>query len=266
MSKELVKSQFGAAAESYAVSRVHAQGASLGRMVELVQPQPDWQVLDVATGAGHTAFVFAPYVAEVVASDITPEMLATTARLAQERGLTNITVKEADAEELPFADATFDLVTCRIAPHHFGDVERFLRECERVLKPGGLLALVDNVVPGSTGDDAEAEEQRLAGNYINTFERLRDPSHQRCLSIDEWLQAFQAAGLTVIHHETQPKAIEFNDWARRLNMSEDQIPRLRSMLLQAPPAATAFLQPTLAGDDVHFLLGEALVIGEKRNA
>jgi ubiquinone/menaquinone biosynthesis C-methylase UbiE len=263
MSKELVKSQFGAAAASYAVSRVHAQGASLGRMVELVQPQPDWQVLDVATGAGHTAFAFAPHVAEVVASDITPEMLATTARLAQERGLANVTIQEADAEELPFSDATFDLVTCRIAPHHFGDIDRFLHQCERVLKPGGLLALVDNVVPGSTGDDARAEEQRLAGDYINTFERLRDPSHQRCLSVDEWLQAFGRAGLAVIHYETQPKAIEFNDWARRLNLDEEQIPRLRSMLLQAPPAATAFLQPTLAGEEIHFLLGEILVIGKK---
>lgn len=263
MSKDLVKSQFGAAAESYAVSRVHAQGASLGRMVELVQPQPDWRVLDVATGAGHTAFAFAPHVAEVVATDITPEMLATAARLAQERGLTNIRVQEADAEELPFVDASFDLVTCRIAPHHFADVPAFLHECARVLKAGGLLALVDNVVPGSAADGAQAEEQRLAGDYINAFERLRDPSHQRCLSVDEWLQAFQAAGLTVVHHETQPKAIEFNDWARRLNMSEEQIPRLRSLLLQAPPAATAFLQPAPAGDDIHFLLGEVLLIGKK---
>lgn len=266
MSKDLVKAQFGAAAESYAVSRVHAQGASLGRMVELVKPQPGWRMLDIATGAGHTAFAFAPHVSEVVATDITPEMLAMTARLAQERGLANITVQEADAEALPFAEASFDLVTCRIAPHHFGDVNRFLRECVRVLKPEGRVALVDNVVPGSTGNDAEAEEQRLAGDYINTFERLRDPSHQRCLSVDEWLQAFERAGLTVVHYETQPKAIEFNDWARRLNMSEEQLPRLRSLLLQAPPAAAAFLQPTLAGDDVHFFLGEALLIGKKRDA
>jgi ubiquinone/menaquinone biosynthesis C-methylase UbiE len=261
MSKALVKEQFGAAAEAYAVSRVHAQGASLGRLIELVAPQPDWRMLDIATGAGHTAFAFAPHVEEVVASDITPEMLATTLRLAQQRGLSNLRIQEADAEALPFPDASFELVTCRIAPHHFADVAAFLGEARRVLRPGGLFAMVDNTVPGSAGEDVESMAQRSAGDYINSIEKLRDPSHHRCLSVEEWLAAFVAAGFTVVHHETQPKAIEFLDWAVRLNPAADVVPRLRTLLLQAPPAAAAFLQVTPAGDDLHFLLREAILIG-----
>jgi len=70
-----VQTQFGANAEKYATSAVHAKGASLARLVELTAPQPDWRVLDVATAAGHTAFAFAPHVEWITAVDITPEML-----------------------------------------------------------------------------------------------------------------------------------------------------------------------------------------------
>jgi ubiquinone/menaquinone biosynthesis C-methylase UbiE len=262
MSKDLVKEQFGQAAHSYAVSRVHAQGASLARMVELVQPQAHWRVLDVATGAGHTAFAFAPHVAQVIATDITPEMLATTARLAQEKGLANVGVQEADAETLPFADATFDLVTCRIAPHHFVAVQTFVQEVARVLKPGGLFALVDNVVPGSQGAP-EAEEQRVAGEYINAIEKLRDPSHQRCLSMEEWLGILYRAGFTVLHQETAPKTIEYLEWVQRMNASTEVQTTIYDRVVNAPAAVQRYLQPAPSGDDLVFTLAEGLIIGAK---
>ena len=87
MTKDLVQQQFGAHAAAYATSTVHAKGASLGRLVELVKPQPQWQALDIATGAGHTAAAFAPHVARVVASDLTEEMLEESAKLATVQGL-----------------------------------------------------------------------------------------------------------------------------------------------------------------------------------
>jgi ubiquinone/menaquinone biosynthesis C-methylase UbiE len=131
-------------------------------------------VLDIATGAGRTALAVAPYVAHVIATDITSQMLDQARRLAGEQGLSNITVETADAEALPYDDGCFDLGTCRIAPHHFTDIPLFLRESLRVLRPGDLFSLVANIVPPGS-----------AGDYINAFEKLRDPSHGRCLSIDE---------------------------------------------------------------------------------
>src|SRR5262245_16989014 len=92
MAKSLVQQQFGAHAAAYATSAVHAKGASLGRLVELVQPQRDWQVLDIATGAGHTAAAFAAHVARVIASDITDEMLEETKKLAAAKGFHNLDV------------------------------------------------------------------------------------------------------------------------------------------------------------------------------
>ena len=143
MSKDLVQQQFGANAAAYATSTVHAKGASLARLVELVKPKADWAALDIATGAGHTALAFAPHVASVIASDLTPEMLVESAKLAAAKGYANMTTAQADAERLPFPDATFDLVTSRIAPHHFPDIPAFLRESRRVLKPGVTLMMVE---------------------------------------------------------------------------------------------------------------------------
>jgi ubiquinone/menaquinone biosynthesis C-methylase UbiE len=86
MSKALVQEQFGASAADYAASAVHAKGESLARLVALTKPQAAWRVIDVATGAGHTALAFAPHVGHVVASDITEPMLAQTRKLAAAKG------------------------------------------------------------------------------------------------------------------------------------------------------------------------------------
>lgn len=251
--KELVRRQFGAHASAYAGSKVHAQGASLARLVELLRPQLTWQVLDVATAAGHTAFALAPYVAHVLATDITPEMLPVAACVATEKGITNVELETADAEALPYTAGRFDLVTCRIAAHHFPNIPRFLAEAVRVLRPGGRLPVVDNVVP----DDADAAA------YVNDFEKLRDPSHVRALSVGEWLAAFAAAGLVVEHHETAAKAMEFQPWAERMGAAPDTVAELRRLLLEAPPAAAAYFAVESVGDDLLFTLSEAIVIGRK---
>src|SRR5262245_42318632 len=118
-SKDLVRQQFGAHAEAYVRSAVHGHAPSLARLVEVAAPQPEWRVLDGSTGGGHAALAFAPHVREVVATDLSPEMLAAAERFAGERGAANVTFQVADAEALPFPDASFDLVTNRIALHHY---------------------------------------------------------------------------------------------------------------------------------------------------
>jgi ubiquinone/menaquinone biosynthesis C-methylase UbiE len=261
--KSLVQQQFGANAAGYASSKVHAQGASLKRLVELVQPAAHWQLLDVATAAGHTALVFAPHVAQVIASDITPEMLPVAARLAAEKGLTNVTVERADAEALPYGAAQFDLVTCRIAPHHFPHLDRFLAESYRVLRPGGLLAVVDNVVPGSDAADVGGEAARAAGDLVNAFEKLRDPSHFKALSVGEWLAALAQAGFVVEQWETALKEMEFEEWAARMQASPETRLELLRMLDEAPPAAQEFLQPTVRAGVRYFYLTEAIFVARK---
>jgi ubiquinone/menaquinone biosynthesis C-methylase UbiE len=264
MTKSLVQQQFGAHAAAYATSPVHAKGASLGRLVELVKPQRDWQVLDIATGAGHTAAAFAPHVAHVIASDITEEMLEEARKLAAAKGLGNMEAAAADAEALPFPDARFDLVTCRIAAHHFPDVPRFVAEVRRVLKAGGTFALVDNISPDalSTPGFSEAELGDAAAAY-NAFEKLRDPSHGRCLSLAEWRAVIAAADLDVLHQEVLPKSMQFAPWAARMEADAATTARLRAMLEEGTPALKAFLKPHLEAGALWFNLDEAIVVARK---
>ena len=163
----LIRQQFGAHARAYAASAVHAQGASLARLVELTQPQRNWSVLDVSAGAGHTALTFAPRVARVIAADLTPQMLDQARQGAQERGITNIEFREADAHALPFGDHLFDLVTNRLALHHYLNARKAIAEMARVCRRGGIVALVDNVVP----------PDRLTSFYINDFEKCLNQLH-----------------------------------------------------------------------------------------
>jgi ubiquinone/menaquinone biosynthesis C-methylase UbiE len=252
--KTLIQQQFGANAAAYATSTVHAKGASLPRLIELTHPRAAWHALDIATGAGHTAFAFAPHVAHVIASDLTPEMLTVAENLAKEKGLTNLDFKLADAENLPFENDTFDLVTCRIAPHHFSDIDRFVRECARVLKPGGVLAIVDNIVP--VNPEAAA--------YINAFEKFRDPSHVRCLSSEEWADAYQQAGINLTHAEEAKKAMDFEAWCNNMNISSESRQILQGRLHDAPASAQAFFAPQPKEDGhLQFMLSEGIFIGSK---
>src|SRR5262245_49537523 len=116
---EAVQRQFGPVAAAYATSGVQRGGPELTAMLEAAKLRGDERVLDVACGAGHTALAFAAGAAEVVAVDVTEAMLATGRRLAEEQAVTNVTFQPGDAEALPFPDASFDLVTCRYAAHHF---------------------------------------------------------------------------------------------------------------------------------------------------
>jgi ubiquinone/menaquinone biosynthesis C-methylase UbiE len=250
MSKTLVQEQFGKTAAHYLTSKPHAKGKSLERLVELTSPQKDWRALDVATGGGHVAYTFAPHVGRVWATDITQEMLDQVKAEAAKRGLANVRVTYAKAEALPFEDASFDLVTCRIAPHHFDSIPQFLTEVHRVLKPGGQLALVDNVVPaGSVGD------------YINAFERLRDPSHLRAWTMDEWRDALKAAGLPPRHEEQIYKTMEFKSWAARYDSVMKAL--LRGLLTQVTPAVKAVLEPQGSNDEMTFRLCEGLFIAQR---
>lgn len=251
---KLIRQQFGANADKYATSAAHAKGESLGRLVELTQPQANWQVLDVSTGAGHTALTFAPRVARVIASDVTPQMLAAARKLAQERGIVNVEFRDADAHALPFDDESFDLVTNRIALHHYTDARKAISEMARVCKRGGIVALDDNIVP---------PDKPTAG-AINHFEKLRDPSHNWAYPLVRLEAMFSDAGLQVEHTETFKKEMEFEPWADRMRVSVEMKAQLRAMLLgDLIASARDFLTPRVDGDTLYFSLTEAILIGRK---
>lgn len=230
--KARVREQFAAAGDAYVVSPTHRSGDDLERLVELAEATPETIALDIATGGGHTALALAPHVRHVTATDLVPEMLERARAFITSQGVINADFQVADAEDLPFADGSFDLVTCRIAPHHFADVQRAVHEVARVLRPGGLFLLIDSVAP----EDPELDE------FLNELERRRDPSHVRSYRRSEWRQFLEAAGLTVEVMETFTKRHDFTAWTARSRLSPEGRAALESWVLAAPPACRESLK------------------------
>lgn len=238
---ERVWQTFAPNAEAYVASESHAGGADLERLVELAAPRATDSALDVSTGGGHVALALAPHVARMVASDLTPRMLAAARAHISAQGATNVDYVIADAERLPFLDESFDLVTVRIAPHHYPDAARAVREMARALKSGGRLVIIDNIAP----DDPTLD------HLLNDWERRRDPSHIRSHTLAEWRAFVAQAGLRLAHAEVGRKRIAFAPWAARTQMPAADRDALQAAMLAAPAEARAFFEITAAEEPGH---------------
>lgn len=203
---QVVQRQFGEQASAYLSSAVHAQGAEFALLQAEVAGRGEARVLDLGCGAGHVSFHVAPAVAEVVAYDLSRQMLDVVEAAARDKGLNNIRTAQGAAERLPFGDGEFDFVFSRYSAHHWSDLALALREARRVLKPGGVLAIVDVMSPGSP----------LLDTYLQTVEVLRDTSHVRDYSAAEWLHQVSDAGLFVRSHARQRLRLEFGSWVERM--------------------------------------------------
>jgi ubiquinone/menaquinone biosynthesis C-methylase UbiE len=113
------------------------------RMLEAAALKPGDHVLDVAAGTGDQSVLAAQLVGpggSILATDISAQMLDIAARVAEQEGLTTITTRVMDAEQLDLKDNTFDAVICRLGLMLMAHPQQALREIHRVLKPGGKLA------------------------------------------------------------------------------------------------------------------------------
>jgi len=232
--RELSQQRFGDFAQNYVTSNVHGSGYTLDRLIALLEPKAGQRALDIATGGGHVALALARAGAEVMASDLTPRMLNAARSHITQQGL-DVSYGAVDAEHFPFADASLDIVTCRVAAHHFPNAAQFVRECARVVKRGGIVGLVDQIGP------AEPEDAR----YINTFERVRDPSHNWQYSQPEWESFFTGVGLRVINSEIATMRFDLKWWSQMQNNDAETVLRLRVMLAQAPKRVAEWLQPDM---------------------
>jgi SAM-dependent methyltransferase len=247
---ESIRQQFGAAAANYAASGVHSGGPNLDAMLERASLAGGERVLDVGCGAGHTALAFAKQAAEVVALDMTQEMLDEAARLASQRGLSNVAFVRGFAEALPFPDGAFDVVTSRFCAHHYADPSRATREAARVLRSGGRYLLVDSI----------ALEDGVQDTYLNALEVLRDPSHVRDYSASQWQAMFADAGLEAALVAQWKLRLEFEPWLARIGTPRTLAEGIRSLMDAAPREVRQALELSEA-TGYDFTMPVALVEG-----
>jgi ubiquinone/menaquinone biosynthesis C-methylase UbiE len=248
--QDSVQRQFGQVAANYATSTVHRGGPDLEAMLQAIPFNGSEQVLDAGSGTGHTALAFAPHVAEVVAIDLTEAMLAQGQRLAQESGISNIIFQHGDVEQLPFAAASFDMVTSRYSAHHYPRPQAALAELVRVLKPGGHFILVDVISP----------EVAVQDTFLNAVELLRDPSHVRDHSISQWLAYCANAGLPATHQGTWDIRLEFTSWVARMNTPVPAQAQIRALFDLAPADVRDIMKIEA---DHSFVIQVALLVGRK---
>ena len=185
-------------AEAFRESATHREGPDLDLLVEWCEPGEGVQALDVATGGGHVARRLREAGCDVVSVDPAPGMQPTVV---------------ARAENIPFADDSFDVVACRIAPHHFEDVRAAVREMARVSK--------DRVV---------VQDNLFLSEEVEEAEKLRDPTHVRCYSEDEWRSFFADAGLRVDDERVFERSVEVEPWLARVETPDEDAARVRELL------------------------------------
>ena len=195
--------QFDRQAGNYGKQHILADTRDVAALLELIpDDEKQGRALDIATGGGHTALALARAGYVPCIGDLAPAMLENARKMIEAEGFAVESVL-FPAESIPFPDASFRIVSCRVAPHHFSDVAGFIQESYRVLEPGGYFMVIDGSLHD---DDPETAE------WLHQVEKLRDPSHGRLLDRATWVRLTEEAGFTVIRAELQPMLQPDLEW------------------------------------------------------
>ena len=217
---------FDAVAGQYAASEVHANSPTIRRLHQLLPPKRTDAVCDIACGPGHLALSFAGNASRIVGVDAAPDMLRQFERLARERNVKAETV-QAYAESVPLPANSFDVVVSRLAPHHFPEVAKAIREMTRLAKPGGTVAVID----------LEGDENPALDDLNHQIEVLHDASHVRSHTAARWRDFFETNGLTVEALESKqtelPGGLTIQRWCEIGNTPPEAQSEIRALLAAA---------------------------------
>jgi SAM-dependent methyltransferase len=226
----LVIEQFETQAKAYLDSPVHARGEDLDELARLVGHRPDAYAMDLGCGGGHVAFLLAPLVRKVVAYDLSSAMVATVNAEAARRGLDNLEARVGSVEAVPCPDGSFDLVVTRHSAHHWHDLGAGLSQARRLVKADGLAVFMDVAAPSSP----------LLDTWFQSIELLRDPSHVRDRTVEEWADLAAKAGFRPETVRRYRVRLDFASWVARMKTPEAHVTAIRSLQRRAVPEVAGY--------------------------
>lgn len=250
---ERTRREFTQQAAGFSSSAATTDRAQVARLVGAIGDAAHGRVLDVACGPGIVSSELAAVAREVVAFDLTPEMLAKAKERCSKAGRTNVVFEEGSVASLPFADQSFDVVVTRLSFHHFLEPHKALVEMLRVLKTGGTLAVADVV-------SAEDPEKAALQNAIET---LRDPSHVRMLPASELAALMTRPDLSIDRQEIWDKAREFEEWVGIVANPERIAPLRTVVQALAKAGQDAGMGLSMREGAVHFFHRWHLIVARK---
>ena len=250
-----IADQFTRQAELFASSPVLHSEAALGLLVDAANPEPGDMSLDVACGPGSVVAAFARRVRHAVGLDATEKMLDQARKLVASAGLANTNFQQGDVYALPFADASFDIVSCRFAVHHLEDPPRAIAEMVRVCRPGGRIVVCDGL---ASDDPAKAAA-------LNRMEKLRDPSTVEFRTQGYLVQLFAGAGLPTpdIRHYQVPS--EMNSLIAMSFPAGDDRDGLRRMIMDSVDGDKLGMSAIRYEDTVRFAYPSVILSAQKPN-
>jgi ubiquinone/menaquinone biosynthesis C-methylase UbiE len=248
-----VRDEFTRQAETFSASAAITDKALTERFVVALGDAITGSVLDVACGPGILSAAIAKSARDVVAFDLTPQMLKKAAQRCAAAGVGNVSFREGNAAELPFADAEFDAVVTRLSVHHFDRPERVMSEIFRVLRPGGRFVVAD-VISSEMPEESELQ---------NAIEILRDPSHVRMLPASELTSLVNRAGFAIEQVTSWDKPREFGEWMGIVN-DPARVPPLRAVVKALADArVSAGIGLVLDGEAIRFFHRWNLIAANK---
>ena len=250
--KATVQKQFTKTADAFTKFAVRDGQEVLAEKVEFVKPQPTDLALDVACGPGAFVLALASRVRFARGLDLTEELLRRARQLQLERNILNAAFDRGEAEQLPYSDAVFDLVTCQCSLHHMLKPAMTLREMVRVMKPEGRLAVIDTLSPES---DSKFE-------LHNLIETTRDPSHTLALRLTTFLEIFENLELEIAHQSIKRRQRFFNPWMLRagLEPGHKRYKETRKLLEESISGDRAGYSAQVHDDDISIVHHEGMFL------
>jgi ubiquinone/menaquinone biosynthesis C-methylase UbiE len=251
-----VQKQFTITAEAFSKFAVRDTADVIAEKVRFLKPQPEMVFLDVACGPGTLILAMAPALKYAYGMDLTGEMLRLARQFQTEKQVLNAAFVCGEGERIPYADATFDLVSCQYAFHHMPKPELILQEMVRVVKPDGRVFVDDTLGP-------ESDEKFELHNRI---EAVRDPSHTRSLRLTAFLRMFDDLGLEIVTQSFRRHKRSFNQWMLRAGhpAGDNRYVEARRLIQSSVAGDKAGYSPQVQGDDIEIVHNEGMFLVARR--